>query len=170
MPISKNLVTAAAVLLASCIPASAFAFDETLTFRLNAQGEVEAVVTGLTRGFGCNGQGANVEFDPPSSITMAGNGIVVVSAYKGGLCSIPKEPPWTYQQVANLGHLEGSTYQVVWNEGAPPIRFLAATLNMSDPYSVAAPALSPWALGMLLLSMAGVALFALRKRAARQSR
>ncbi len=44
----KNLVAAWVLLLATCLPISAFAYDETLTFRLNAQGEVEAVIDGRT--------------------------------------------------------------------------------------------------------------------------
>ncbi|MFT3792605.1 MAG: hypothetical protein QM741_16410 [Rudaea sp.] len=163
----RKVLAACALLLATGLPTAVFAFDETLTFRLNAQGEIEAIVTGLTRGFGCNGQGASVEFDPPSSIAVSGNEILIVSVYKGGLCSIPRDPQ-VYQQVANLGYLEGSTYHIVWNEGSPlPIRFLEATLNTSDPYSVTAPALSPWGLCMLLLSMAGVSLFALHRRVSR---
>jgi hypothetical protein len=161
----QKFVATCALLLLACISTSAFAFNETLTFRLNAQGQVEAVITGLTRGGGCDGLGQNHPFDPASSITIVVNNILIASPVVGVTCSIPFNP-LQYQQVANLGQLTGATYQVTWNEGTPPIHSLSATLNMSDLYPGATPALSWWMTILLMLSLFGISIATLRRRAA----
>lgn len=167
----KNLVAAWVLLLATCLPISAFAYDETLTFRLNAQGEVEAVIDGRTHRGGCD---EISRFTPPMSTTIDGNTVLIQSPALAP-CSIPLLPTEPYQVVANLGHLSGETYQVTWNvevvgSGFPPIRSISATFSVSSLFSVAAPALSPWAMCLLLLSTAGVAFAALRRRNGRLSR
>jgi hypothetical protein len=169
MPSPHTFVATLVLLLLACISTSAFAFNEALTFRLNAQGQVEAVVTGLTGGFGCEGQVGSV-FDPPTSVTVTGNSILIVSqAIIYGGCTIPRSPPLTYSQVANLGNLTGIAYQVTWNEGAqtPPFLSLSALLNVSDFYPGATPALSWWMTILLMLSLLGISIAALRRRSAR---
>lgn len=165
----KKFVAACAVLLAICLPLSALAFDEVLTFRFNAHGEVEAIVEGTTTG--CEPP-SGLPFYSPKSITVTSSAILIMSPLSGG-CFIPVTAR-AYQAVANLGHLTGETYQVTWQIGLVPgipARSLSATLNMSDLLAtVAAPAMSAWALCALALSISGVSLLMLRRRTMHSSR
>jgi hypothetical protein len=162
---AQKFVATCVMLLLACVSSSAFAFSETLTFRLNAQGQVEAVITGLTGGLGCEGSVGSI-FDPPTSVTVTGNSILIVSVPIAHICTIPRNP-FTYSQVANLGNLTGIAYQVTWNEGpqTPPFLTLSALLNVSDFFPGATPALSPWMAALLVLSLFGISIAALRRRA-----
>jgi hypothetical protein len=167
----QKFVATFVLLLLACISSSAFASSETLTFRLNALGEVEAVITGLTHGLGCDGLGEDKSFDPSSVITITTDTVLIVSPAIPYGCFIPIQPPLTYQQIANLGHLSGAIYQIIWNEGvnSPPLRSISASLNMfallTAP-SMPAPTLSWWMTILLALSLFGISIAALRRRAA----
>lgn len=128
------------------LPASAFASDEVLSFRFNVQGQVEAVVTGLTDT--CK-TGAESRYTAVTSITIKGNAIQINSKNANAFCTNRASPPISYSVSANLGHLDEITYQVTGTLGnpdiTPPLRSLSATLDVPDLFaSIGAPALSEW--------------------------
>ncbi|HEX4332265.1 MAG TPA: hypothetical protein VH040_09010, partial [Usitatibacter sp.] len=96
--------------LCAFVPALALAYQESLSFRLNSGGDVEAVISGITDYCG-------LQFVGPSAITRTGNDIEISSPDTEYPCFVA--PPFSaYQVVANLGPLDSaSTYHVTWSEG-----------------------------------------------------
>ena len=91
------------------LPLPAIAANEVLYFRLNPAGEVEAVVAGVLDDL-CGAY----RFLPPSSITVSGTTIAIVSPHViPPPCSLPV-PPFGYEVIANLGVLTAPVYSVSW--------------------------------------------------------
>lgn len=109
---SKQAAERLCLLMLMTISHSAFAFDESLSFRASANGNIEAVVSGLSDGPGCQS-----EFLAPTSVEVNGSVITITSPPDPDLCALPFEPK-PYRVVANLGHLAGQSYQVTWSQGS----------------------------------------------------
>jgi hypothetical protein len=118
----------------------AWASNEILFFRLNNSGQVEAVVSGDFV-LGCSGS----PLPPPTSVTISGNSIVIVSPPPtpfGIPCLFPPPPATLYQVVANLGVLTGPSYNVTW--GA-----LSAVLVPASLTAVGIPTMNAYVLALM---------------------
>jgi len=92
---------------------STSANNEVLSFRLNISGEVEAVLTGV------GGVCGSYTIGSPTSITITGTSISIVSPPPFPLLCPGSPPPPPYSVVANLGILTGATYTVTWSAPTP---------------------------------------------------
>jgi hypothetical protein len=129
------------------VSSAALADSESLSFRLNAQGEVEAVISGIAHGCG-------TFVEPPMSSVVSNASIVLVS-----IACTPAgyDPlPYPYQTVANLGHLSmTTTYSFVWSLQRQLDRLSwTATLLPLSLLAVPVPALSPMNVSKLILIIA----------------
>ena len=105
---SKRLAFRVIAILCVALPsAPVLAFNDSLSFRINPNGDVEAVVSGMT-------DGCRVEFHAPSSVIAAGLDIAITSP-SFNACFLPL-PVSNYQVVANLGPLAPATYHVIWTQ------------------------------------------------------
>lgn len=135
----------------SLLSQSTMADNETLSFRRNSAGEIQAVVAGvLTNECG-------VRFGPPTSITIARDTITIISSYPPPPpCVVPIVPPRPYEAVANLGVLAGPSYSVTWT--GPGLVVLSAQLSPASLIPTQVPTLGPYALTLMALciGLAGV--------------
>ena len=138
-----------------------FAFNESMTFRLAATGEVEAVISGLSDGPMCQ-----LEFDPPSSVVVSGTNIAITSPYVPTLCFLPL-PTTPYQVVASLGALTPATYQVTWTEG-PLVLTGQLTTSVLGPSAI--PALSRSTLMFIAILVALIGAWSLGPRSTHAGR
>jgi hypothetical protein len=133
---------------------SAYAYDDSLSFRSSPSGGVEAVVSGMSDGPDCR-----PEFEPPSSVQIVGASVVIDSPDEVRACFIPFAPV-AYQVVAQLGVLAGPRYDVVWNQGALQLTGVLIPAALAAAY-VPLPTLSrPW-LFVFGLALLAVGLFTL---------
>ena len=95
------------------ISSIASAHDESIGFRLNAEGGVDAVVSGLLWGGSCSERAA---IAGPSRVEVAGSVIRIISpTYLFADVCVPK--PYDvkpYEVVAPLGRLPAATFEVSW--------------------------------------------------------
>lgn len=90
------------------VSASASAFDESLSFRRTSSGSIEAIVSGFN--IGC----AYV-FLPPNQIAHQGTTVTIAAPTAiVRNCTIPTSYD-PYNVTADLGILQGQSYDVVWN-------------------------------------------------------
>lgn len=139
----KFLEMVVAVLL-PLAPISARADNEVLTFRQNASGQVEAVVSGLIT------NQCGFRFLPATSIAIGASTIAIASPDVAPLpCSTPIVPPQPYEVVAGLGGLVAPSYAVTWTQGTV---VLAAQLT---PAALSPPAIPTLGLpGLVLMALA----------------
>ena len=150
---------------------SACATNEALSFRVNGQGEVEAVVVGLT---GFCGQ----RFGGPTRVEIgtATINLNTVPGGSGGGCPEPLPPPVPYEFAVVVGFLHPRTYTVEWTTSSscdvcPRIPFLSGTLVVPDLPVASIPTLSMWSLGVLtVLLLATGACVTFRSTAAADTR
>jgi hypothetical protein len=109
-----------AILCVSLPSARLLAFNDSLSFRLNPSGVVEAIVSGLN-------DGCSVGFGAPSSVTVTGLHIAITSPPASNACFLPL-PAIPYQVIASLGPLSPATYEVTWAQDS---LVLAAQLSPS---------------------------------------
>jgi hypothetical protein len=148
---------------------NALASGETLTFRLDALGRVEAVISGMT-GF-CN----QPPFHSADSIVITGTVISINSILGGsGGCPVGTPQGVPYQVVATLGHLALQTYTVVWTTSfdATGTRsvFLSASLVVGALNPVQdIPTMSAWAVAILLVLLLATGTYLTRRPSGRRS-
>jgi len=132
---------------------------EVVTFRVNASGQIEVVVAGLT---GCG----QTRVWPADSVEIGTNTISINSVVggSGGGCPAPPPPSTPYEVVTILGVLPPQTYTVNWSTSASPSGpraiVLSATLTVPALVPSAIPTLSGYALLTLglLLALSGACL------------
>jgi hypothetical protein len=130
----------------------AFATDETLTIQRTSTGEYQAVINGMKNGCEEISVPSDIPFQTPSSISVNGNVISILSPLYIGFCGT-QPPQAPYQTIANLGFLASATYQVNWyvDSASDPIRELSTQFTSSGSTAVGAPTLSQF--GTFMLSM-----------------
>jgi hypothetical protein len=148
----------AAFFIASLLFASrpALAINESLYFRLNSVGEVEAVVIGENSSCGAR-------VFAPTGITITANSVVIDSPVPAILPVVPCVPLSPYEVVANLGVLSGPTYSVIWKQGAGVLFNTVLTPASLAPQSI--PAMSPLALWLMALLIILLGIGALHRTA-----
>jgi hypothetical protein len=154
-----------AILMFMSASSNALASGETLTFRLDALGRVEAVISGLT-GF-CN----QPPFHSADSIVITGTIISINSILggSGGGCPVGTPQGVPYQVVATLGHLALQTYTVVWTTSfdATGTRtvFLSSSLVVGALNPVQdIPTMSAWTVAILLVLLLTAGAYLTRQR------
>ncbi len=137
----KRIAAAFSIAL-SLLSQYAMADSESLFFRQNPSGEIEAVVSGLRTNL------CGFVFVPPTSIAIVGSSISIVSPnVPPPPCFIPITPPQPYEVVANLGVLSGASYSVTWTQGV----VLSAQLFPAALAARAVPTIGPY--GLLLTAV-----------------
>jgi hypothetical protein len=155
-----NMTRYIAALAFVLICADALASGETLSFRVNDAGQVEAVISGTT-GF------CGRHFEPnPSTINIVGNLISINTVVGGdpGGCLEPLPPPRRYEVALVLGALPHQTFNVVWTTSGigslTRVTFLSAVLVVDALLPPGVPTMSIEFLiaSVLLLLISGACL------------
>lgn len=152
MPLFFRTVVAHCIVLGGLLASTtAWAYDESLSFRRSASGSIEAVVSGLD--LGCA-----VVFAPPNQVTLQGS-VYTVSAPEITVsdCFLPNGPG-PYSVTADLGLPHGQRYDVVWNQptdsGSLQLTAVLVPANVVGAAPVSLPTLSLWALSALAFLLA----------------
>ena len=157
-----------AILMFMSACGNALATGETLSFRLDALGRMEAVISGLT-GF-CNQQ----PFSSADDISITGTVISINSIVggSGGGCPVGTPQGLPYQVVATLGYLSPQTYTVAWTTSMSTAGMRSVFLSSSlivgalNP-AQDIPATSTWALAMLLVLLLATGAYLTRRSTGR---